>query len=126
MAIICAWLLSLGPELFLLPVACYSLFDFVHSSPRCITPSRHPNTNESQRGNTRKAVVKEGGFSPRHSSRGCVVVGSLIVPSANWEKGLFSGGDSGKQRTKSYGILGLGGFLNYSEASYWLQTQDTN
>lgn len=61
MAIICAWLLSLGPELFLLPVARYSLFDFVHSSPRCITPSRHPNMNESQRGNTRKAVVKEGG-----------------------------------------------------------------
>lgn len=51
----------LCPELFLLPVACYSLFDFVHSSPRCITPSRHPNTNESQRGNTRKAVAKEGG-----------------------------------------------------------------
>lgn len=56
----CAWLLSLGPKLFLLPVACYCLTLFTVAQG-VITPSRHPNTSELQRGNTRKAVAKEGG-----------------------------------------------------------------
>jgi hypothetical protein len=57
-AIICAWLLSLGPEP-LLTLAAYNLLcDFIPSSPRCSTPSNIPPNNELQRGDIRKAVAK--------------------------------------------------------------------
>lgn len=108
MAIICAWLLSLGPELFLLPVACYCSTSFTVAQGVSLLPGTQ--TPMSRREVTLGRQWPKRGSSPRHSSRGCVRVGSLIVSNAHWEKGLSSGDDGGKQRTGSYGILGLGIF----------------
>lgn len=82
-AIICAWLLSLGPELLLSLVACNLQCDFIPSSSRCRAPSDIPPNKELQRGDIRKAVAKGWLLS-----RGYLEVGGLIVPRGHWEKGL--------------------------------------